>query len=148
LYGTYAKRSWSPDYLFGWKDEQWQAALDDIEHNWGTPQSQVITTRVPSVADDLRAIERIASHYRAAASPGAAAAIKRMNREIDVRHVLPVTGAPTLILHRTGDRLISVEHARFMAQHIPGAKLLEFSGENYSPWFGDRDAFSMKLKNS
>jgi class 3 adenylate cyclase len=140
LYGTYAKRSWAPDYPFAWKDDQWDAALDDIEHNWGTPQSKVITMRVPSVADDLRAIERIASHYRAAASPGAAAAIMRMNREIDVRHVLPVTRAPTLILHRNGDQVIGVEHARFMAQHIPGAKLIEFSGQNHAPWFGDCDA--------
>jgi class 3 adenylate cyclase len=140
LYGTYAKRSWAPDYQFGWKDDQWDAALDDIEHNWGTPQSKVITMRVPGVTDDLRAIERIASHYRAAASPGAAAAIMRMNREIDVRHVLPVTRAPTLILHRNGDQTIGVEHARFMAQHIPGAKLIEFSGQNHAPWFGDRDA--------
>ena len=23
LYGTYAKRSWSPEYPFGWKDEKW-----------------------------------------------------------------------------------------------------------------------------
>jgi pimeloyl-ACP methyl ester carboxylesterase len=140
LYGTYAKRSWAPDYPFAWKDDQWDAALDDIEHNWGTPQSKVITMRVPSVADDLRTIERIASHYRAAASPGAAAAIMRMNREIHVRHVLPVTRAPTLILHRTGDQVIGVEHARFMAQRIPGAKLIEFSGQNHAPWFGDRDA--------
>jgi class 3 adenylate cyclase len=63
-----------------------------------------------------------------------------MNREIDVRHVLPITRAPTLILHRTGDQVIGVEHARFMAQHVPGAKLIEFSGENHSPWFGGRDA--------
>src|SRR5215475_5708017 len=59
LYGTYAKRSWAPDYPFAWKDDQWDAALDDIEHNWGTPQSKLITMRVPSVADDLRTIERI-----------------------------------------------------------------------------------------
>ena len=144
LYGTYAKRSWAPDYPFAWKDDQWDAALDDIEHNWGTPQSKVITMRVPSVVDDLRTIERIASHYRAAASPGAAAAIMRINREIDVRHVLPVTRAPTLILHRNRDQVISVEHARFMAQHIPGAKLIEFSGQNHAPWFGDRDAGSQR----
>jgi pimeloyl-ACP methyl ester carboxylesterase len=74
LYGSYSKRSWAPDYHFGWKDEQWQRVLDDIEHNWGAPQSLSMAMRVPSVAGDRNAAERIAAYYRAAASPGAAAA--------------------------------------------------------------------------
>jgi len=35
LYGSYAKRSWAPDYPYGRKDEQWQAVLDDIEQALG-----------------------------------------------------------------------------------------------------------------
>src|ERR1700716_2280537 len=38
LYGSYAKRTWSSDYAFGWKDEQWKRILDKIEQHWGTPQ--------------------------------------------------------------------------------------------------------------
>jgi class 3 adenylate cyclase len=139
LYGSYAKRARAPDYPFGWDDEQWQHVLDDIEHCWGTPQSISIATRVPSIAGDRHTVERIAAYYRAAASPGAAAAIMKMNREIDVRHVLPATRVPTLILHRTADRVIDVEHARYLAQHIPGAKLVELPGEDHTPWVGDRD---------
>jgi class 3 adenylate cyclase len=63
-----------------------------------------------------------------------------MNREIDVRNVLPATRVPTLILHRTAERVIDVGHARYMAQHILGAKLIELSGEDHQPWLGDRDA--------
>jgi pimeloyl-ACP methyl ester carboxylesterase len=140
LYGSYAKRARAPDYPFGWDDEQWQRVLDDIEHCWGTPQSISIATRVPSIAGDRHTVERIAAYYRAAASPGAAAAIMKMNREIDVRHVLPATRVPTLIVHRTADRVIDVEHARYLAQHIPGAKLVELPGEDHTPWVGDRDA--------
>jgi class 3 adenylate cyclase len=140
LYGSYAKRSWAPDYPIGWKDEQWQRVFNDIEHNWGSSQSLSVAMRVPSVVGDRSAAERIASYYRAAASPGAAAAIMRMNREIDVRHVLPVTHVPTLLLHRMGDRVIDVEHARYMARCIPGANLVELPGEDHSPWLGDRDA--------
>ena len=140
LYGSYAKRSWAPDYPAGWKDEQWQLVFDDIEHRWGTPEAVSISMRVPGVAGDRHTAERIASYYRAAASPGAAAAIMRMNRDIDVRHVLPSTHAPTLILHRTGDHLLDVQHARYLARCIPGAKLVELPGEDHSPWMGDRDA--------
>jgi class 3 adenylate cyclase len=140
LYGSYAKRSWAPDYPFGWKDEQWQRVLDDIENNWGTQQSLNVAMRMPSVTGDPNAAERIASYFRAAASPGAAAAIVRMNRDIDVRRVLPAIRVPTLILHRTADRVIDVGHARYLAQHIPGAKLVELAGEDHTPWLGDRDA--------
>jgi class 3 adenylate cyclase len=140
LYGSYAKRSWAPDYPFGWNEEQWQRVLDDIEHHWGTPQALSIAMRLPSAASDRDTAERIASYFRASASPGAAAAIMRMNREIDVRHVLSATRVPTLVLHRASDQVIDVRHARYLAQHIPGAKLIEFPGEVHSPWLGDRDA--------
>ena len=62
-----------------------------------------------------------------------------MNREIDVRHVLPATHLPTLIVHRTGDRVVDVQHARYLAHHIPGAKLVELAGEVHTPWLGNRD---------
>lgn len=64
----------------------------------------------------------------------------RMNREIDVRDVLPVTRIPTLILHRTDERVLDVKHARYMAQQIPGAKLIELSGQDHMVWVGDQDA--------
>ena len=96
--------------------------------------------RAPSIAGDRNTAERLSAYYRAAASPGAAAAIMRMNSEIDVRHVLPATHVPTLILHRTAERIFNVEHARYMARCIPGAKLVELPGEDHSPWFGDVDA--------
>jgi class 3 adenylate cyclase len=145
LYGSYAKRSSAPDHPFGWNDGQWQRVLEDIEHNWGSPQALSIAIRAPSAADP-QAGERIAAYFRASASPGAAAAIMRMNREIDVRNVLSATRVPTLILHRTADPVIEVGHARYLAQHIPGAKLIEFSGELHLPWLGDRDAILDKVE--
>ena len=36
--------------------------------------------------------------------------------------------------------MIDVKHARYMAQHIPGAQLVELSGIDHSPWIGDREA--------
>jgi class 3 adenylate cyclase len=96
--------------------------------------------RAPRFAGDRNTADRMASYFRASASPGAAAAIMKMNREIDVRHVLAATRVPTLILHRTGDRVIDVEHVRYMARHIPGAKLVELAGEDHTPWVSGRDA--------
>src|SRR5215510_9001641 len=74
-YGSYARRSWAPDYTFGWNDEQWRRLLEDIEKNWGSPQSLTIAARTQGSPDDPQAHERIAAYFRASASPGAAAAI-------------------------------------------------------------------------
>jgi len=64
----------------------------------------------------------------------------QMNREIDVRHVLPTIRVPTLIAHRIGDRNIHIQHARYMAERIPGARLVELPGEDHILWFADIDA--------
>ena len=139
IYGSYAKRSRAPDYPFGWDDQQWQRVLEDIERNWGSPQSLNIGMRTEGIVDDPLRADRVAAYFRASASPGAAAAIMRMNRDIDVRHVLSATRVPTLILHRTGDPVIEVGHARYLGQHIPGAKLIEFDEAIHPPWSGNRD---------
>ena len=134
LYGSYAKRSWGPNYPFGWKAEQWDRVLGNMEHNWGTPQGTSIAVWAPSLVDKPDAAERLASYFRAAASPGAAVAIMKMNREIDVRNILPAIRTPTMILHRTADRVSEVGHARYMAQHIPDAKLIELPGSDHVYW--------------
>jgi len=129
LYGSYAKRSPAADYPFGWDDQQWQRVLEDIEVKWGSPRSLAIGMRTVGSGDDELRAERAAAYYRASASPGAAAAIMRMNREIDVRHILSATRVPTLVIHRTGDPVIEVGHARYLArpsmlqplETIPGA---------------------------
>jgi class 3 adenylate cyclase len=137
LYGTYARRSWAADYPFGWKDEQWQRLFDNFERHWGTPQSLAVTLFAPSLAGDQPAAERMASYQRASASPGAAIAIMKMNREIDVRHVLPAIRVPTLVVHRTGELVINIAQARYLTQHIPGAKLVELAGVDHSYLAGD-----------
>jgi class 3 adenylate cyclase len=45
--------------------------------------------------------------------------------------VLPTIQAPTLILHRVGDRTVPVEAGRYLAQHIPGAKYVELPGDDH-----------------
>lgn len=140
MFGAYAKRAWAKDYPFGWKDEEWAMFFDNVESHWGTPRGVDLNVWAPSVARDERACKEVAAYMRAAASPGAVRAIMQMNREIDARNVLSTVRVPTLIVHRTGDRNIRIQHARYMAERIPGAKLVELSGEDHMAWFGDSDA--------
>jgi hypothetical protein len=48
--------------------------------------------------------------------------------DADVRPVLPLVQTPTLVLHRQDLALTPVEHGRFLAEHIRGAKLVELPG--------------------
>ena len=139
MYGTYAKRAWAEDHLFGWKDEDWEKFFTNVESHWGTPRGIDLNVWAPSVASDERTSSNVAAYMRAAASPGAVKAVMQMNREIDVRNVLPTVRVPTLIAHRTGDRNISIEQARYMAERMPNARFVELPGEDHMLWFGDRE---------
>ena len=136
--GCYAK--WIKDLDYPWAPTraEHEAAFDAYERNWGTPIG--FKTVAPSVANDERCRNWWARNLRQGASPGAGIALYRMNIEIDIRAVLPSIRVPTLILHRTGDRLINVGNSRYMAEHIPNAKILELEGVDHLPWFGNADS--------
>ena len=73
------------------------------------------------------------------ASPATARAIQSVYMRADVRSVLPVVQAPTLILHRRSDEVVRVDHGRYLAEHIPGAKYVELEGADDLYWVGDSD---------
>jgi class 3 adenylate cyclase len=72
-------------------------------------------------------------------SPGTALKLFTLTTQIDVRHVLPAIRVPTLVLHRVGDQPVSVENARYLAEHIAGAKYVELPGLDHMPFMGDVD---------
>jgi pimeloyl-ACP methyl ester carboxylesterase len=82
----------------------------------------------PSRAGDERFRRWLGKMVRAGASPKAAQKLVRAMLEVDVRPVLPLIQAPTLVLHRRDAQLIPIGHGRYLADHIPGAKLVELSG--------------------
>lgn len=137
LYGSYARRLWAPDHPYGKTAADWDGFVERLEREWGGPVA--LDVFAPSSANDPNAQKGWASYLRQAASPGAAVSIMRMNGEIDVRHVLPAIRVPTLVLHRIGDRLTSIDQARYLAGHIAGARLVEFPGEDHLLAVGNVD---------
>ena len=138
MIGSYARRMLAPDYPAGLSWDAHEAFLQEIRDGWGGPVG--LAARAPSVAGDERFARWWSTYLRMSASPGAAEALTRMNADIDVREALATIQAPTLILHRSGDRALSVDGARYMAARIPGAKLIELPGEDHLPFVGDQDA--------
>ena len=51
-------------------------------------------------------LEGFVDYLRYSASPGMLEALLRMNKDIDIRHVLPVVRVPTLVLHGAEDEIV------------------------------------------
>jgi pimeloyl-ACP methyl ester carboxylesterase len=135
LYGVFAKRIWSPDYPWAPKPEDRAREIEELERNWADRMD--LDKLAPSEDDAFK--DRLATYFRRSASPGAGAALMRMNTEIDVRDVLPTIQAPTLVLHRRDDLDASVEEGRWIAGRIPGAKFVELPGDAHTLWAGNTD---------
>jgi class 3 adenylate cyclase/pimeloyl-ACP methyl ester carboxylesterase len=58
----------------------------------------------------------------------------------DIRSLLGVVRVPTLVLHRTGDRIALSAASRYMAERLPHARLHELPGDDHLPFFGDQHA--------
>ena len=138
ILGGYARRLQAPDYPCGDTPDERDRLAEHVERNWGSDIR--LPARAPSLMHDARFREWWATYLRMSASPGAAAALIRMNMAIDIRHVLPTIRVPTLIIHRTGDRSVPVAAGQYLAAHIPGARFIELPGDDHLPFVGDQDA--------
>ena len=151
MIGSYARRLRAPDYPWGPTSEERDQFCQTIIREWGGPVG--IDERAPSRALDPDFREWWAAYLRMGASPGAAVALTRMNAEVDIRDILPSIRVPSLVIHRTGDRLLKIEEGRYLAEHIPGATLAELPGDDHLPFVGDQlsvlsaiDQFLSRLK--
>ena len=144
LYGTYARFSWDSEYPWGFSTEALAWFRKTIEDSWGSGRSLAVFA--PSVADDARFQEWWGRCERLGASPGAVCALMRMDTEIDVRDILPTVRVPTLMIHRTGDRLTPVSGARYTAARIPGARFVELPGDDHLFFVGDQDAILAEVE--
>src|SRR5437762_11094077 len=78
---------------------------------------------------DDEEVEGFLEMLRFGASPGTLTALHRMNKEIDIRHVLPAVRVPTLVLHGELDTVVPLDAARHVASRIPAARLVVLPGK-------------------
>jgi pimeloyl-ACP methyl ester carboxylesterase len=145
--GCFAKRR-DPDDDYPWAPtaENREESAEDVERNWGHLRPEDVEYYAPSRLGDEQFTRNLERYLRRAASPGAAAAILRMNSYIDVRDVLPTIRVPTLVLHRTGDHDVNVAEGRYLASRIPGAKFVELPGADHWISAGDVDAIADEIE--
>jgi pimeloyl-ACP methyl ester carboxylesterase len=138
LTGTFAKIVRAPDYPAGLPQEILIAYVDALAENWG--DGRILEIATPS-ADTPEYRERMGRYERSAASPGMMRALMYVNFDVDIRPILPAIKVPTLILHREKELMVPVAMGRYLAENIPGARLVELPGNDHVPWVGDTDRF-------
>ncbi|MGZ8259322.1 MAG: adenylate/guanylate cyclase domain-containing protein [Caldimonas sp.] len=144
LMASFARVAWAPDHPIGAERGVWEALLKRMEQGWG--KGVLLSAFAPSLANDDAARKAWARMQRQASSPGAAVAVMRMAYEIDARAILPAIRVPTLVMHRAGDRLLAVEHGRYLARAIPGAQFVELPGIDHFFFTGDTDAYLERIE--
>ena len=139
LVNCFARGLRAPDYPWGWPEELALKMADDTvepsgDIGWG------LDFVAPSMAGDEEFRRWCDRSGNRGASPATARALLEVYLRSDVRNVLGVIGVPTLVIHRTDNVANSVENGRYLADHIPGARLVELPGVDDFFWVGDSDS--------
>jgi len=145
LYGGMARWVWAPDHPWMPTEAEYRERIE-VGRRRLTNRREYLEEYVRSGCPDADEEEAraLVEHLRYGASPGAAAALARMNMDIDVRDVLPSVRVPTLVLHRAGDETVRVENGRYIAQRIPGAAYIEFPGPGH--WSRETDQLGSEVE--
>ncbi|MGH9038694.1 MAG: alpha/beta fold hydrolase [Acidimicrobiia bacterium] len=133
LAATTARATPAPDYPCGPRTQMFAEGMARlIAEGWGEGRS--VEWFAPDLAHSRSARANIARWERMSVSPGALAAFLALMPAIDVRAVLPAVRVPTLVIHRNGDAVLDSYHARYLAEHIAGARLIERPGGSHILW--------------
>ncbi len=132
LYGGWATGSAIGD------DDSRRHLLGLLATHWGLGSDLLTDLFAPEADAGTR--RALAQYQRAASSADTAVALLDLAYELDVSAALAGITAPTLVLHRRGDRAAPGAQSRTIADAIPGAELVELEGRSHLPAFGDAEA--------
>jgi pimeloyl-ACP methyl ester carboxylesterase len=111
-----------------------------VRSGWGSGAAGKVG--VPSV----RSMRQLAMLERMCASPGMARATMEAAFRVDVRPILPMITAPTLVIHAREDPAVPVQGGRYVADHIVGARYLEVDGADHAPWLTEPDKILTEIE--
>jgi class 3 adenylate cyclase/pimeloyl-ACP methyl ester carboxylesterase len=133
LVNTFARWRRAPDYPIGMPDPTWEKLLLQYERYWGQNPDMLALT-APSLANDPRAREWFTRYQRLSMPPGASTQMYRWVTQLDVRSILPTISVPTLVLHRRENPHYRLAFGQYLAEHIPGARLVALPGADCYPF--------------
>jgi class 3 adenylate cyclase len=123
LYSAFASTVRSDEIPWAFSQEEREAMADIQAERWG--RGERLYAFAPRAAEDPARVAWFGRLERAAMPPGMVRRIFRLIGQWDVRAVLPSIKVPTLVMHRRDDPGIDFRHSEYLAEKIPGARLVE-----------------------
>jgi pimeloyl-ACP methyl ester carboxylesterase/class 3 adenylate cyclase len=118
---------WAPDFPWGRSLEQYRQEMEHALRVYGDRSEARRVVRGLGMQTEEE-VEAYIDLLRYGASPGMLGALYAMNREIDIRSVLPTVRVPTLVMHGSEDQVVPVEVGRYTAQRLQAARFVELPG--------------------
>jgi class 3 adenylate cyclase len=134
LINTFPRLLRAGDYPIGVPEHLFDAGAQRARELWGRPG--YFDHMLPSRKDDSELKEWLARYQRVAATPNTALAIyENFGKRVDLRSILASIKVPTLVICRKDATWHRPDHSRYLADHIPDARLVELPGADTHPTF-------------
>jgi class 3 adenylate cyclase len=151
LVNAYARLIRADDYPIGYPESvitSFMADNVDPETQWDDGSGATdVSLMMPSLQRDARFLDWLERSAHRAASPEQARRHLRLITTFDVRHLLSRVTVPTLVLTRRENKFVPSSHSRYLAEHIPNAKLVELPGADHMPFSGDADGLADEIED-
>jgi class 3 adenylate cyclase len=142
LYEASANYEWSEETPWEWTEERFDEAEATILRGWGTREGALEDLRsgAPTMAGDPEFVDWYHRYCLLSQAPGAAIAAARRYRHTDIRSILPSIHVPVLLLVRPDavEDASWLPSARYLADRIPGSRLIELPGRDSPLAVGDQ----------
>jgi len=131
-FAGFARLTAAPDFPEAHPIEFFRELIAQIENGWG--HGLLLPVVEPAVAGDVEHLRRFGRFERLAGTPGDFRRCYELALEIDIRAILPLVQAPTLVMQTKGDAIIPVDSGRFVAEHVPNGRFVTLDGDEHWPW--------------
>jgi pimeloyl-ACP methyl ester carboxylesterase len=108
---------WAPDFPWGRSEDAYEREVDEALRVYGSRDEAREAVRTLGMQGDVEA-EAFVDYIRWGASPGMLGALYHMNKEIDVRDVLPAVRVPALVLHGSADKVVPLGVGEYTSRRI------------------------------
>ena len=115
---------WAPDFPWGRSADAYEREMADALRVYSDRAAARQVVRGIGMRSEEEADAYI-DLMRYGASPGMLEALYRMNKEIDIRDVLPTVRVPALVMHGSEDQIVPVEVGRYTAERLQTARFVE-----------------------
>jgi pimeloyl-ACP methyl ester carboxylesterase len=118
---------WAPDFPWGRSPEAYEREMGQALQVYSDRAAAREVIRGIGMRNDEE-VDAYIDLMRYGASPGMLEALYRMNKEIDIRDVLPTVRVPALVMHGSEDQIVPVDVGRYTASRLQSARFVELPG--------------------